>query len=984
MPIVQADVLEMIWYNEDAAAPMTVTKPASFGPDKILLALIIQHGGSLTDLTAHADWTMNDSDSVSSINYKLWSHPYTGTEGATWSFGYGGGSDVCLGLAVITGADMTPTLVVNSTGFGETTSSMDSGSVTPTDYIDLLITFLAFWGNGTPLTAIDPGSMADLGQTQVAGDFMSLAAAKENLASSVPTGVRTWTSVPTVATPGFTISIAVDSLGTFDPDPPLKPPAVEVPPWVIQRLIKAKQQRWNGAFSELPTPVIKQSLSGNADGTSVLLNTASDTTDEHLLVAIHSADFDVVDTMTTPTGGTWVLKTTADNGTNSFHTKIWTRTADIGVNSVTFPAVGSAENFGSLVVISGADLVTPSDDAAGSNGAASTSHIAPSVNTIIPSDLLINTAIGAVTNYTKPNPQAQTTEIIENDGNFSTQTVAAQTLAADGPTGTMTFISSASSAYASASIAIRPAGAAAGGIPDSNISAGAIDSSEAFGVPDLFAEPTVVSAGITSSEEVGNPTVTVDSAVNADAISSSERLGNATVTTVTTVAVNGIISSELIGNSLVSPAIDGDGITSAASIGSPTVTTTATVAAQSITSSELVGNPNVVTAFSINANGIPGQDRLGSPNVTTITTISAGSISSSEKLGSPTTSTFVAVQSITSSENVGNSSVQSIVSANGIRSSELVGSPTVTTTVTVLASGIVTSETFGSSNTQTATSILASSISSSEIVGNPSILITPVVSAQGIKSTESVGSPSVTTTVSVAVHGITSNETFGSSNAQTATSIIASGITSSGSVGSASVSTTVSVAVNSIVSNELFGNANAVSISNVIAQGIVSNQSVGSPSITVITAINAGSITTSERFGLASVVSTITINAASIRSNELFGAVQTGTAVSIFAGGIVSTERFGAPQLVPGSVNVAVHSISSEQNFGNFLVSLGIPETFILAGSIYSFERFGNFYIGRAVSIDVVGRIESELIEAIIDSDIIATVTTDDMIIVYP
>jgi hypothetical protein len=821
MPVVYADVAEIIWYNEDSSAPMTVSKPASFGPGQILIAVQIAHGGTLADLTAPSgagNWTQKDSDSVSSLVYKTWSHAYDGSEPSTWDFGYNGGADVCLGLVRITGADMTPTLVINSTGFGETTSSMDSGSVTPTDYIDLLLSFLAFWGNGTALTETDPPGMADLGQTQVAGNFMSLTAVKENLVSSVPTGVRTWTNVPTVATPGFTVTIAVDSLGTFDPDPPLKPPAAEIPPWLFHELVTAKERVFTGADQQFPTPVIKEVLAANADTASVNLNTASTTLGTDLLVCFHGADFDAATNMTTPTGGTWTFQTLGDNGTNSYHIKVWTRTANAGANSVTVPAVGSSENFQGLLVISGADLASPIDGSpAGSNGGASTSHVAPSVSPVTPSSLLLNAALAAVTNYTKPDPQALSTELIENDGNFSTLTVASQPLGASGATGTKTFISSVSSAFASVSLAIKAAGSAGGGIPDTTVTVGQIDSSEAFGLPTITTTATISAGSITSSESVGASTVTTTYTVTDHGITSSEALGNPSVTVVTPINANGISSSESVGNAAV--------------------TATYTIQANGISSSEVLGNSTVATVSSVQANGISSSERLGNPTVVLVPVIYANGISSSERIGAATVTTTYTIQAngISSSEVLGNSNTQTATSivAHGISSSERIGSPSVTTTYTIQAGGISSTETFGNANTAAISTINANGITSSERLGSPSLSVITAINSGSITSEERLGNAAVTTTYTVQANGIPSSDRLGQPTIQVAATINAGSITSSERFGNTVLVPSAStITAAGIVSGFAIGNAQ-VSLGapslNIAAHGIGSSERIGNP-----------------------------------------------------------------------------------------------------------------------------------------------------------
>lgn len=208
-----ADVVETVWYSEDSASPITVAKPASFAAGQILVAVIVQHNNpsSQADLTTPSGWTPQGTLDGTTSDGKVFSWTYTGTEPATWDFPYRATADTCLGLFRITGADTTPTIVVTSTATETVATPMDSPSVNPTGTNDLLICLLANNGNGTVLTETDPSGMTDLGQVGVAGNFMALAAAKEQLASSSATGVRTWTSIGPTGQTGGTLSIAVKS-----------------------------------------------------------------------------------------------------------------------------------------------------------------------------------------------------------------------------------------------------------------------------------------------------------------------------------------------------------------------------------------------------------------------------------------------------------------------------------------------------------------------------------------------------------------------------------------------------------------------------------------------------------------------------------------------------------------------------------------------------------------------------------------------------
>lgn len=218
-----ADVAEVVWYNEDSASPLTVSKPAAFASGQILVAVFCAHGTTLADMTAPSGWTASGTTwQVAGVTYgKVFYHVFAGGDPSTWDFPYGAGDDVCLGLFRITGADTTPTLVVGATPITSIASSDDSPSVTPTGTDDLLICTLADIGSGSALVETDPSGMTDRSQTQIAGNFMALAGASQQLASGSATGVKTWTSVTPTGVGGGTFSIAIKSAaggaGILDP-----------------------------------------------------------------------------------------------------------------------------------------------------------------------------------------------------------------------------------------------------------------------------------------------------------------------------------------------------------------------------------------------------------------------------------------------------------------------------------------------------------------------------------------------------------------------------------------------------------------------------------------------------------------------------------------------------------------------------------------------------------------------------------------------
>lgn len=92
------------------------------------------------------------------------------------------------------------------------------------------------------------------------------------------------------------------------------------------------------------------------DGTTIVLTTGSGTEAGDLLVLLHNEDYATLADMPIPTGGSgdWALLTTADNGTNKNHLKVWTSTVVTpGAQAVTVHqnAADPGEYYGLLYVL---------------------------------------------------------------------------------------------------------------------------------------------------------------------------------------------------------------------------------------------------------------------------------------------------------------------------------------------------------------------------------------------------------------------------------------------------------------------------------------------------------------------------------------------------------------------------------------------------------------------------------------------------------
>lgn len=211
-----ATLAEVVWYNEDSASPLTVSKPAGFATGDVLVAVIHQHGptGHVTDLTAPTGWTQVTGDLAGTNSQgRVFYRVFTGSEPSTWDFPYYTNADTCLALFRITGADTTPTIsltTANSTSVG---ASFDSPTITPAAVDDLLICTIGDIADGNTFSATVPAGMTvtSPASTQIGGGFMALAAATQQLASASATGAKTWTSVSPAGHDGGTFSVVVKS-----------------------------------------------------------------------------------------------------------------------------------------------------------------------------------------------------------------------------------------------------------------------------------------------------------------------------------------------------------------------------------------------------------------------------------------------------------------------------------------------------------------------------------------------------------------------------------------------------------------------------------------------------------------------------------------------------------------------------------------------------------------------------------------------------
>ena len=459
-----ADVAEVIFYTEDSVSPLTVLKPAAFGAGQMLVVVIAQDSDVASDLTAPAGWTegANRVD-ISNQHAKVWYHAYDVSDPSSWGFGYGPTSSIAAAVIRVTGADVDlPVVVVPApTTSTSNTATVNSPSVTPTGGDDLLIVTLSTNGNAAAFSSVDPSGTTDQSQIQNLGVNEGIAVASEQLVSGSATGVLPWTSVSPTGRAVGAFSVAVKSAGLFDPDPPSPGQAFLMPPWLMRELVLSRRLPTRG---DIGAPQVREVLSAGASNATATVVTGPNTADGDLLVAFHGNNFYTAAGMLTPTGtaGTWTQRAVGDNGTNAAHMKVWTRpVVGGGPQTVTCAPVIDEEISLQLFVLSGADIVTPADDAAGGNGAATTAPVAPSVTAAATGDLLLcgvqNVNLG---DFTAPPQMVKRSEV--DTITICTAATASSEIGGPGATGTRTFTDSVSSAYASASILIRPAGGTAG------------------------------------------------------------------------------------------------------------------------------------------------------------------------------------------------------------------------------------------------------------------------------------------------------------------------------------------------------------------------------------------------------------------------------------------------------------------------------------------------------------------------------------------
>lgn len=198
---------------------------------------------------------------------------------------------------------------------------------------------------------------------------------------------------------------------------------------------------------------------GTADGGNISVTKPSGTVDGDLLFAVHWQDPDGAPASQTASGWTQV-GSTQDNANGS--TKLWRKAASSEGASYTFGGDASGSSVVIVIRVDGHNAASPIDAGPSfGTGATSTSHVAPDISPAGSDSLLVCGAYGLVAGsetrtYTAPGTMTEQADL-QPSGLWVVGTLATQSLAASGATGTRTFTLSASKPWNTFSVAIASA-----------------------------------------------------------------------------------------------------------------------------------------------------------------------------------------------------------------------------------------------------------------------------------------------------------------------------------------------------------------------------------------------------------------------------------------------------------------------------------------------------------------------------------------------
>jgi hypothetical protein len=192
---------------------------------------------------------------------------------------------------------------------------------------------------------------------------------------------------------------------------------------------------------------IREVVTDVAISTTASVSTGAGTQATDLLVAVGMSEFYNLsgNTFGPPTGGGWTVQATAELAGDNTKIRLWTKTAPGGATQVDLDPMIDEGIALAVLVLEGADLGAPVEDADGAASSAATPsvHVAPSIDPTSADAFLLCAAasavFGGVAVYTPPGSMAEQFEVGTAGGGSATFTAAVEQLAAAGATGTRSF-----------------------------------------------------------------------------------------------------------------------------------------------------------------------------------------------------------------------------------------------------------------------------------------------------------------------------------------------------------------------------------------------------------------------------------------------------------------------------------------------------------------------------------------------------------------
>jgi hypothetical protein len=192
---------------------------------------------------------------------------------------------------------------------------------------------------------------------------------------------------------------------------------------------------------------VREVVTDVAISTTASVTTGAGTQTTDLLVAVGMSEFYNLasEAFGPPTGGGWTEQATAELPGDNTKIRLWTKTAPGGATQVDLDPMIDEGIALAVLVLDGADLGAPVEDADGAASSAATPsvHVAPSIDPTSADAFLLCAAasavFGGVAAYTPPGGMAEQFEVGTSGGGAATFTAAVEQLAAAGVTGTRSF-----------------------------------------------------------------------------------------------------------------------------------------------------------------------------------------------------------------------------------------------------------------------------------------------------------------------------------------------------------------------------------------------------------------------------------------------------------------------------------------------------------------------------------------------------------------